>query len=55
MFTITITIKEVTEGDVTDVAQAIWDAHAEDLDAKLGDFELRIARDGFAIDWQPTD
>lgn len=57
-FRITIDIKDVTEGDVTGVADDIWNTHANDLDAHLGDFKLSIAKvdGGFTsdVDWQPS-
>jgi hypothetical protein len=56
-FRIVIELREVTEGDVTGVAQDIWDTHSNDLDAKLGDFEITVFKvDGnFSsdVDWTP--
>lgn len=58
-YTITLTLKNVTDGDVTSVAQEIWDAHAEELDAGLGDFDIAISKSGehggwFRLDWEPA-
>lgn len=57
-FRITIDIKDVAEGDATDVAQEIWNTHAESLDASRGDFKIRVARvervgAQFDIGWEP--
>jgi hypothetical protein len=58
-FRIIIDIKDVTEGDVETVAQDIWDRHAHDLDAKLGDFGVRVmhVQSGaqFDVDWTPAE
>jgi hypothetical protein len=55
MFTITIQIDDVAEGDVTGLAQEIWDNNAADFDAARGDFNLSISKDGFPVDWEPTE
>lgn len=55
IYTVTIRLRNVAEGDVTDLAQRIWDDHAADLDAPLGDFKLDISRGGFPVDWAPLD
>jgi hypothetical protein len=52
-FTVHIELRNVAAGDVEAFAQDIWDRNADDLDAPLGDFEIRITRDGFAHDWEP--
>jgi hypothetical protein len=52
-YQIRVTLKNVAIGDVEDVAQAIYDAHGEDLDAAQGDFEISISKDGFGHDWEP--
>lgn len=52
-YVIKIELENVTEGDVTSLAQTIWDENADDLDAKLGDFKLSVSRDGFYIDFEP--
>lgn len=58
-YRITINVKNVAEADATDLAQRIWDAHAHDLDAALGDFTLGITvHDGgrtFSFDWEPDE
>jgi hypothetical protein len=54
-YTITITLHNVAQGDVTDLAQTIWDENADDLDARLGDFAMVVSRGGFPIDWDPND
>jgi hypothetical protein len=59
-YTITVVIKDVAEGDVTDVAQEIWDTHAAELDASRGDFAVTIARAGdgggwYGVDWTPDE
>lgn len=57
-YRITVTIKDVTEGDVSDVAQSIWDEHARALDADRGDFLVEVSRvEGrisFDTDWVPA-
>lgn len=53
-YTIIIELDKVGEGDVTDLAERVWNEHAIDLDASRGDFRLRILKDGFAFDWEPT-
>jgi hypothetical protein len=56
-YRIIIDVKDVTEGDITGVAQEIWDAHADELDAKLGDFEIGVfyVEGNFSrtVDWEP--
>jgi hypothetical protein len=52
-YKITIIVKDVAIGDITDLAQRIWDEHAAGFDAKLGDFDLTISQGGFSIDWEP--
>jgi hypothetical protein len=56
-YRIEIDIKDVAEGDVTTLAQDIWDNNAESFDAKLGDFALSIYKvDGSftsIVDWVP--
>jgi hypothetical protein len=54
-YTVTIRLRNVAEGDVTDLAQRIWDEHAADLDASQGDFKLDISCGGFPVDWAPPD
>lgn len=57
-YRITIIVKDVAEGDATDLAQRIYDEHGEELDAPLGDFTVTVAQiDGsFAaeVDWEPA-
>jgi hypothetical protein len=55
MYTLTIEVRDVADGDITDLAQRIWDAHAAELDAARGDFTLRISKDGFPFDWEPSE
>ena len=58
-FTITIIVKDVAEGDVTGLAQSIFDENANDFDAKLGDFKIRVGKldrgNEFTIDWKPEE
>ena len=59
-YTITIQLKDVAEGDVTSLAQEIWDNNAADFDAARGDFAMTIARAGdgggwYGVDWTPDD
>jgi hypothetical protein len=51
MYRITIDMKDVAEGDVTDLAQQIYDDNAEAFDAERGDFVVAVSKDGFAVDW----
>jgi hypothetical protein len=53
MYVIKIELREVAEGDVTDLAQSIYDENAESLDAAQGDFKISVSKDGFAVDWSP--
>lgn len=57
-FRIVIDVRDVSEGDATDVAQRIWEAHAEDLDAARGDFAISVLRAErgslFDTDWVPA-
>ena len=58
-FRLIIDIKDVTEGDAEGVAQDIWDTHANDLDAALGDFKVRLleVKGGgvqFDTNWEPS-
>jgi hypothetical protein len=55
VYEIKITMKNVAEGDATDLAQQIWDDNAEALDAHRGEFDINISKDGFTIDWTPKD
>jgi hypothetical protein len=52
-YTITVRARDVAEGDATDLAQTIWDEHAEAFDAANGDFTVTVSKDGFDIDWEP--
>ncbi len=56
-YRITIDVRDVTTADVTDVAQKIWDEHADDLDARLGDFKLVVTKtmgsSSYLVDWHP--
>jgi hypothetical protein len=57
-YRVIIDLKEVAEGDVTSLAQQIWDREAESFDANLGDFEMRILKvspEGaqFDTNWEP--
>jgi hypothetical protein len=57
-YRIIIDINDVAEGDAEDVAQQLWDDHAEALDAKLGDFKVVIykANGGlFDTGWEPKE
>lgn len=54
-YKITIEVKDVADGDVTDLADAIWNENAETFDADRGDFVVSISKDGFDIGWEPTD
>jgi hypothetical protein len=47
-------MRDVAQGDAEEVAQDIWDRHAESLDAARGDFTITIARMGFPVDWEPV-
>lgn len=58
-FRLKVTIRDVAEGDATDVAQDIWDTHAESLDASRGDFMIEVLRvepSGAQFDtgWEPN-
>jgi hypothetical protein len=55
MYKIVIELENVAEGDATTLAQEIWDEHSEGLDADRGDFKLSISRDGFLVDWTPSE
>lgn len=52
-YVLTLTVNDVSDGDIENLAQSIWDEHAEELDAGLGDFGLSISRGGLPFDWQP--
>jgi hypothetical protein len=52
MYTITIELDNVAEGDAVDLAREIWEANAESFDAKLGEFRLKVDKDGFSVDWE---
>lgn len=54
-YLIKIVLDNVAEGDATEVAQQIWDEHAEDLDASRGDFQISISKDGFPVEWTPME
>jgi len=58
-YRLVIDVKRVAEGDVTTLAQDIWNDHAESFDAELGDFKLNLAKlsDGhaFDVDWTPAE
>jgi hypothetical protein len=58
-YRIIIDIKDVTEGDATYVADSIWNNHAADLDAKLGDFAMQVSQvsgsNAYPIDWTPGE
>lgn len=59
-YILTITIKDVAEGDATTVAQEIWDTHADGLDAARGDFTIGVSqmtdggRNSWPVDWEPV-
>jgi hypothetical protein len=59
-FRLIIDVKDVADADASDLAQRIWDEHAEDLDAKLGDFSINVLRFGpgsrltFDTSWEPN-
>jgi hypothetical protein len=58
-FVIAIRVRDVAEGDVTDLAQQVWDEHAESFDAPRGDFELSISMvhpggNSFPFEWEPA-
>ena len=50
-YKIVMTLKEVTQGDVMDLAQQIWDDNAHDLDAELGEFTMKVTYMGKEIAW----
>jgi hypothetical protein len=52
---VVVTLKNVAEGDATDLAQQIWDQHSEEYDAARGEFDVHISQNGFAVDWTPDD
>jgi hypothetical protein len=43
-YVLTITVKDVAENDAAELAQRIWETHAADLDATLGDFDIEVSR-----------
>jgi hypothetical protein len=58
-YRIVIELRDVAEGDATTIAQDIYDTYADDLDAKLGDFEMSISKvEGdfsSTVDWSPAE
>lgn len=53
-YEIKVSVRNVADGDVTDIAQKIWDDNADACDAERGDFDVSISRGGFPMDWTPT-
>jgi uncharacterized protein YozE (UPF0346 family) len=43
-YRLTVEIRDVSENDVTDLAQQIFDEHGAEFDADRGDFEVRVSR-----------
>jgi hypothetical protein len=58
-YRITIDVRDVAAGDIFDLAQKIWDDHADDLDAKLGDFKIVVTKtvgsSSYLVDWHPGE
>lgn len=58
-FRIVIDVKDVALGDVIGLAGDIWNVHANDLDAHLGDFKLSVVKvngdHAFDVDWKPDE
>lgn len=58
-YRVVIELKNVSVGDVTTLAQKIWDEEADDFDASLGEFEMKIVKvngpNDFNVDWQPDE
>jgi hypothetical protein len=52
-YTITVKLNKVTEGDVADIAQAIYDSYSHECDVDLGDFEIAVSKGKFTTDWEP--
>lgn len=53
-YRIIIELENVTDGDVTELANDIWGQNAEDLDAANGEFKMSISKDGFPMEWEPV-
>ena len=58
-YEIHVHLKNVGEGDATDLAQEIYDANADDYDAKNGEFDVSVHRvesssSKFETDWSPA-
>ena len=51
-YVIRVDMKNVAEGDATEVAQNIWDENSEGYDAP-SEFDVSISKDGFQLDWEP--
>jgi hypothetical protein len=43
-FKIEITVKDVADGDVIDLVEAIAENYGEDFDAARGDFAIRVSK-----------
>lgn len=52
-YTIRIDLKDVAEGDATDLAQQIHDEHGEAFDVAQGDFIVWVSKDGIDVGWEP--
>jgi hypothetical protein len=55
MYKIVIELEHVAEGDVTGLAQDIWNDHAEGFDAHRGEFKISISKDGVPVEWTPAE
>lgn len=49
-YIIKIELENVSDGDVIDLAQEIWDTNARDFDADSGEFKVSATKDGFPLD-----
>lgn len=58
-YEVRVSLKDVAEGDATDLAQRIFDEHGADLDAARGDFEVvvfkRFGSGVAALEWEPRE
>lgn len=58
-FRVTIELRDVAVGDAVSLAQDVWDTHANNFDAKLGDFEITVVKvngpHAFDVDWEPNE
>jgi len=55
-YQITVTLKDVGEGDARIMANGIWKDNVEDYDAERdGSFSIEISRDGSHVIWDPPE